>query len=47
MHMHKKIYQEPVVRVKDLDMEVRFLGSLEGPGGGDLDIEPLDPGIWG
>lgn len=43
----KRTYIEPEVKVRDLFPDRNFLSSLEGPGGGDFDIDPTDPDLWG
>lgn len=47
----RKAYKIPLLRVKDILQEKQFLASVfvpETPAkGSDMDVEPLDPGLWG
>ncbi|MBR6346032.1 MAG: hypothetical protein IKR69_01430 [Bacteroidales bacterium] len=47
----RKAYKIPLMRVKDLMTERNFLASIFNPEapakGSDMDIEPIEPGLWG
>ena len=45
--MNKHTYLTPTFRTRDVEWEERFLASLYPPDGGDMDIDDLDPGLWG